>query len=52
MEISLNYFSHLPRYNLQNENQEEGRPMSGYFIPPYNKEQNAHERRYRDKVWS
>ena len=36
----------------QNENQEEGRPMGGYFIPPYNKEQNVHERRYRDKVWS
>ena len=22
------------------ENQEEGRPMRGYFIPPYNREQN------------
>jgi hypothetical protein len=26
LEIFLNYFLHLPRYNLQNENQEEGRP--------------------------
>jgi hypothetical protein len=26
--------------------------MGGYFIPPLNREQNTHERSYRDKVWS
>ena len=33
------------------EAQEEGRPQYGYFGPSYKGEQNAHGRRYRNKVW-